>query len=126
MGQYIEEGKIEEKNQEQEMDEIIERLKQKVSNDLKIVFFSSIDSNARNHYVTYRFPIEMYNEDMFKSIEGYARQDMITRSRLGEKVTDITRLLFFDRDNNDLGETYNLKHDQEFLDKLQEMNAKTL
>lgn len=125
MGQYIEEGNNIEKNQEVDIKEIIERLKEQVKDDLKVIFFSS-NSDNNNHYVSYRFPIEMYNENIYKAIVGYAKQDMLIRKQMGEIVNDSTKLLFCDRNEMYLGEAYNYKHDQEFLDSLNEENAKTL
>lgn len=121
MGQYINE----EGNQTQEMDEIIEGLKSQVKDDLKVLFFSS-NNDRKNHYISYRFPIDMYDEKIYNAIVGYARQDMITRKQLGEKITDSTRLLFCDKDGTYLGQTYNLKHDKDFVDSLNQENEKTL
>lgn len=125
MGQYINEENNLGRDQSQEMNEIIEKLKTQVKDDLKILFFSS-NNDRKNHYISYRFPIEKYDENFYNAIIGYARQDMITRKQLGEKITDTTRLLFCDKDGTYLGETYNLKHDQEFLDYLNQEKEKTL
>lgn len=117
MGQYIDENNNEVVDQYAMFEQVINDIKLTYNDYLKILFFSSDNSD---YYVSFKFPIDNFDQDMFKAIEEYARQDMIIRNRNNEKIGDITRLVFCDKNETFLNKSFDLKHDKEFLESLED------